>query len=188
MQLKLKDGKISSSEKLPIKFIWKWLWGKWGDKRQPLRWHASLDRVVAQVITRMKAMRRKQREMLVNINPQRLFSVYIYIEFHVLNGWQPAPRFSGSPFIIALDEGERILILPWAQAGCQIDLRDFRPGDRLAASTSCATVSDMVTKLCFALVSTSRALLTSNSVSFSTSNCVQQTTKSSTDRDSTIMH
>ena len=52
-------------------------------------------------------------------------------------------------FVIAFDEGERILILPWAQAGCQIDLRDFRPGDRLAASTSCATVSDMVTKLCF---------------------------------------
>ena len=52
-------------------------------------------------------------------------------------------------FIIAFDEGERILILPWAQAGCQIDLRDFRPGDRLAASPSCATVSDMVTKLCF---------------------------------------
>ena len=51
--------------------------------------------------------------------------------------------------LIAFDEGERILILPWAQAGCQIDLRDFRPGDRLAASTSCATVSDMVTKLCF---------------------------------------
>ena len=50
--------------------------------------------------------------------------------------------------IIAFDEGERILILPWAQAGCQIDLRDFRPGDRLSASTSCATVSDMVTKLC----------------------------------------
>ena len=50
--------------------------------------------------------------------------------------------------IIAFDEGERILILPWAQAGCQIDLRDFCPGDRLAASTSCATVSDMVTKLC----------------------------------------
>ena len=80
--------------------------------------------------------------------------------------------------IIAFDEGERILILPWAQAGCQIDLRDFRPGDRLTASTSCATVSDMVTKLCFALVSTSRTLPTSNSVSFSTSNCVQQTTKS----------
>ena len=51
--------------------------------------------------------------------------------------------------IFAFDEGERILILPWAQAGCQIDLRDFRPGDRLPASTSCATVSDMVTKLCF---------------------------------------
>ena len=49
--------------------------------------------------------------------------------------------------VIAFDEGERILILPWAQAGCQINLRDFRPGDRLAASTSCATVSDMVTKL-----------------------------------------
>ena len=43
--------------------------------------------------------------------------------------------------VIAFDEGERILILPWAQAECQIDLRDFRPGDRLAASTSCATVS-----------------------------------------------
>ena len=80
--------------------------------------------------------------------------------------------------LVAFDEGERILILPWAQAGCQIDLRDFRPGDRLAASTSCATVSDMVTKLCFALVSTSGTLPTSNSVSFSTSNCVQQTTKS----------
>ena len=52
-------------------------------------------------------------------------------------------------FLIAFDEGERILILPWAQAECQIDVRDFRPGDRLAASTSCATVSDMVTKLCF---------------------------------------
>ena len=51
--------------------------------------------------------------------------------------------------IIAFDEGERILILPWARSGCQIDLRDFRPGDRLDASTSCATVSDMVTKLCF---------------------------------------
>ena len=101
MRLKLKDGKISSSGKVPIKFIWKWLWGKWGDKRQPLRWHASLDRVVAQVITRMKAMRRKQREMLVNLSPQRLFSVYIYIKFHVLNGWQPAPRFSGSSFIIS---------------------------------------------------------------------------------------
>ena len=55
--------------------------------------------------------------------------------------------------IIAFDEGERILILPWAQAGCQIDLRDFRPGDRLAASTSCATVSDMVTKLCKCITS-----------------------------------
>ena len=71
---------------------------------------------------------------------------------------------------IAFDEGERILILPWAQAGCQIDLRDFRPGDRLAALTSCATVSDMVTKLCFssammynfALVSMSWTLPTSN--------------------------
>ena len=88
--------------------------------------------------------------------------------------------------LIAFDEGERILILPWAQAGCQIDLRDFRPGDRLAASTSCATVSDMVTKLCFscsmmynfALVSMSWTLPTSNSVSSSTLNCVQQTTKS----------
>ena len=60
--------------------------------------------------------------------------------------------------IIAFDEGERILILPWAQAGCQIDLRDFRLGDCLAASTSCATVSDMVTKLCFTLVSMSRTL------------------------------
>ena len=87
---------------------------------------------------------------------------------------------------IAFDEGERILILPWAQAGCQIDLRDFRPRDRLAASTSCATVSDMITKLCFscammynfALVSMSRTLPTSNSVSSSTLNCVQQTTKS----------
>ena len=81
----------------------------------------------------------------------------------------------------AFDEGERILILPWAQAGCQIDLRDFRPGDRLAASTSCATVSDMVTKLCFscammynfALVSMSWTLPNSNSVSSSTLNCVQ---------------
>ena len=88
--------------------------------------------------------------------------------------------------IFAFDEGERILILPWAQAGCQIDLRDFRPGYRLAASTSCATVSDMVTKLCFscvmmynfALVSMSWTLPTSNSVSSSTLNCVQQTTKS----------
>ena len=52
-------------------------------------------------------------------------------------------------FLIAFDEGERTLILPWAQAGCQIDLRDFRTGDCLAASTSCATGSDMVTKLCF---------------------------------------
>ena len=43
----------------------------------------------------------------------------------------------------------QILILPWARSGCQIDLRDFRPGDRLDASTSCATVSDMVTKSCF---------------------------------------
>ena len=84
----------------------------------------------------------------------------------------------GKYSLIAFDEGERILILPWAQAGCQIDLRDFRPGDRLAASTSCVTVSDMVTKLCFALVSMSRTLSTSNSVSFGTSNCVQQTTKS----------
>ena len=54
-------------------------------------------------------------------------------------------------YFVAFDEGDRILILPWAQAGCQIDLRDFRPGDRLAASTSCATVSDMVTKLCFSM-------------------------------------
>ena len=30
--------------------------------------------------------------------------------------------------LIVFSEGERILILPWAQAGCQIDLRDFRPG------------------------------------------------------------
>ena len=57
-------------------------------------------------------------------------------------------KFS-TTLLIAFDEGERILILPWAQAGCQIDLRDFRPGYGLAASTSCATVSDMVTKLCF---------------------------------------
>ena len=40
----------------------------------------------AQVITRMKAVRRKQREMLVNLSTQRLFFVYIYIKFHVLNG------------------------------------------------------------------------------------------------------
>ena len=76
--------------------------------------------------------------------------------------------------------------MSWAQAGCQIDLRGFRPGDRLAASTSCTTVSNMVTKLCFssammcnfALVSMSWTLPTSNSVSSSTLKCVQQTTKS----------
>ena len=92
-----------------------------------------------------------------------------------------------SSSVVAFDEGERILILPWAQAGCQIDLRDFRPGDLLAASTSCATVSDMVTKLCFrcammynfALVSMSWTLPTSNSVSSRQPN-------QSTDRDSTI--
>ena len=100
MRLKLKDGKISSSGKVPIKFIWKWIWGKWGDKRQPVRWHASLDRVVAQVIARMEAVRQKQRET-VNISPQRLFFVYIYIKFHVLNGWQQAPRFLGSSFILS---------------------------------------------------------------------------------------
>ena len=80
--------------------------------------------------------------------------------------------FSLQNNIFAFDEGERILILPWAQAGCQIDLRDFCPGDRLAASTSCATVSDMVTKLCFScammynfvLVSMLWTLPTSNSV------------------------
>ena len=78
--------------------------------------------------------------------------------------------------LIAFDEGERILILPWAQAASAC----------LAASTSCTTVSDMVTKLCFscammynfALVSMSWTLPTSNSVSYSTLNCVQQTTKS----------
>ena len=42
-----------------------------------------------------------------------------------------------------------LLIFEYDFACCEIDLRDFRPGDRLAASTSCATVSDMVTKLCF---------------------------------------
>ena len=53
--------------------------------------------------------------------------------------------------VIAFDEGERILILPWAQAGCQIDLRDFRPGDRFAASTSCATATGnkVVLQLCY---------------------------------------
>ena len=101
----------------------------------------------------------------------------------MLEGQEIVPQ---SFIVIAFDEGERILILPWAQTGCQIDLRDFRPGNRLAASTSCATVSDMVTKWCFssatmynfALVSMSWTLPTSNSVSSSTLNCVQQTTKS----------
>ena len=40
--------------------------------------------VVAQV--NESNMRRKQREMLVNPSPQRLFFVDIYIKFHVLNG------------------------------------------------------------------------------------------------------
>ena len=61
-------------------------------------------------------------------------------------------QFSNFYTIFAFDEGERILILPWAQAGCQIDLRDFRPGDRLAASTSCVTVSDMKKKSCASVV------------------------------------
>ena len=61
-------------------------------------------------------------------------------------------QFSNFYMIFAFDEGERILILPWSQAGCQIDLRDFRPGDRLAASTSCVTVSDMKKKSCASVV------------------------------------
>ena len=40
-----------------------------------LHWIGLL--AAAQVITRMKAMRRKQREMLVNLSTQRLFFVYI---------------------------------------------------------------------------------------------------------------
>ena len=109
MRLKLKDGEIPSSGKVPIKFIWKWMWGKWDDKRQPLRWHTSLDRVVAQIITRMKAMWWKQREMFVNLSPQCFFFV-IYIKFHVLIGWQPAPHFSGSSFIIS---SANLLYMEW---------------------------------------------------------------------------
>ena len=92
--------------------------------------------------------------------------------------------------VIAFDEGERILILPWAQAGCQIDLRDFRPGDRLAASTSCATVSDMVTKLCFALVSVSRTLQFLYRIQFLSAcrSAYNRQPNQSNDRDSIIMH
>ena len=92
--------------------------------------------------------------------------------------------------VIAFDEGERILILPWAQAECQIDLRDFRPGDHLAASTSCVTVSDMVTKLCFALVSMSRTLQFLHRIQFLSARrtAYNRQPNQSTDRDSIIMH
>ena len=49
--------------------------------RLALRWHASLDRVVAQIITRMKAMRRKQRETFVNLNPQWFFLLLFTLNF-----------------------------------------------------------------------------------------------------------
>ena len=67
---------------------------------------------------------------------------------------------------------------------------DFRPGDRLAASTSCATVSDMVTKLCFALVSMSRTLQFLHRIQFLSARrtAYNRQPNQSTDRDSTIMH